>query len=117
MCPLIPDCSQAHAFQQGLKLNPTDKTLRQGFWDAIALVAQNRTDGDPALQRQIKEMQLAEELGSPAAAATATASVAAATAGVMRLGTGPLGTGSKPGTAHETESGLDPAALATAPLP
>ncbi|GFR50734.1 hypothetical protein Agub_g12991 [Astrephomene gubernaculifera] len=34
----------AHAFQQGLKLNPTDKTLRQGFWDAIALVSQNRTD-------------------------------------------------------------------------
>ncbi|PNH08038.1 Protein STIP1 [Tetrabaena socialis] len=37
----------AHAFQEGLKLNPTDKTLRQGFWDAIALVSQSRT-GDAA---------------------------------------------------------------------
>ncbi|KAG2497021.1 hypothetical protein HYH03_005024 [Edaphochlamys debaryana] len=36
----------AHAFQQGLKLNPTDKTLRQGFWDAIALVSQSRTEAD-----------------------------------------------------------------------
>lgn len=34
----------AHAFQEGLKLNPTDKSLRQGFWDAVALVSQSRTD-------------------------------------------------------------------------
>lgn len=33
----------AHAFQEGLKLNPTDKVLRQGFWDAITLVSQSRT--------------------------------------------------------------------------
>uniref|UniRef100_A0A7S0UPD3 Uncharacterized protein n=1 Tax=Polytomella parva TaxID=51329 RepID=A0A7S0UPD3_9CHLO len=33
----------AHAFQSGLRLNPTDKTLRQGFWDAVSLVAQGRT--------------------------------------------------------------------------
>ncbi|GAX83653.1 hypothetical protein CEUSTIGMA_g11078.t1 [Chlamydomonas eustigma] len=32
----------AHAFQEGLKLSPNDKVLRQGFWDAIALVSQTR---------------------------------------------------------------------------
>ena len=35
-------CRQAHAFQAGLKLSPDDKVLRQGFWDAIALVSQSR---------------------------------------------------------------------------
>lgn len=31
-CRLPRATPQAHAFQHGLKLNPTDKTLRQGFW-------------------------------------------------------------------------------------
>ncbi|KXZ46970.1 hypothetical protein GPECTOR_39g464 [Gonium pectorale] len=43
----------AHAFQQGLKLNPTDKTLRQGFWDAIALVSQSRTDAQALLGSEL----------------------------------------------------------------
>ncbi|GFH18098.1 protein STIP1, partial [Haematococcus lacustris] len=33
----------AHAFQEGLKLNPADKVLRQGFWDAVGLLSQNRS--------------------------------------------------------------------------
>lgn len=33
----------AHAFQQGMTLNPADKQLRQGFWDSIALLTQTRT--------------------------------------------------------------------------
>ncbi|KAF5841381.1 hypothetical protein DUNSADRAFT_13249, partial [Dunaliella salina] len=32
----------AHAFQEGLKLNPADKVLKQGFWDAISLLSQTR---------------------------------------------------------------------------
>lgn len=35
---------QAHAFQEGLKLSPNDKVLRQGFWDSISLVSQSRVD-------------------------------------------------------------------------
>lgn len=31
---------QAHAFQEGLKLNPADKVLRQGFWDAVVGVGE-----------------------------------------------------------------------------
>mmetsp|Transcript_5040 Transcript_5040/g.10937 ORF Transcript_5040/g.10937 Transcript_5040/m.10937 type:complete len:162 (-) Transcript_5040:659-1144(-) len=38
----------AHAFQEGLKLNPADKVLRQGFWDAISLVSQSRTEANQA---------------------------------------------------------------------
>uniref|UniRef100_A0A7R9YZ41 Uncharacterized protein n=1 Tax=Chlamydomonas euryale TaxID=1486919 RepID=A0A7R9YZ41_9CHLO len=33
----------AKAFQQGLRLHPNDKVLRQGFWDSIALVSQSRS--------------------------------------------------------------------------
>jgi len=33
---------QAHAFQEGLKLNPADKVLKQGFWDAVSLLSQTR---------------------------------------------------------------------------
>lgn len=36
----------AHAFQEGLKLNPADKVLRQGFWDAVSLLSQTRTPTD-----------------------------------------------------------------------
>jgi hypothetical protein len=36
---------QAHAFQQGLDLNPTDKIMRQGFWDAVNLLSQDRPVG------------------------------------------------------------------------
>ncbi|KAK3233195.1 hypothetical protein CYMTET_56491 [Cymbomonas tetramitiformis] len=32
----------AHAFQEGLKLNPSDRVLRQGFWDAVTLLSQHR---------------------------------------------------------------------------
>mmetsp|Transcript_30609 Transcript_30609/g.66803 ORF Transcript_30609/g.66803 Transcript_30609/m.66803 type:complete len:160 (+) Transcript_30609:139-618(+) len=32
----------AHSFQEGLKLNPSDRVLRQGFWDAITLLSQHR---------------------------------------------------------------------------
>lgn len=35
----------AHCFQQGLKINPADAVLKQGFWDSISLVSQSRTDG------------------------------------------------------------------------
>ncbi|KAF6257351.1 hypothetical protein COO60DRAFT_1701857 [Scenedesmus sp. NREL 46B-D3] len=35
----------AHAFQQGLELNPTDKIMRQGFWDAVNLLSQDRPVG------------------------------------------------------------------------
>jgi hypothetical protein len=38
-------CLQAHAFQQGLDLNPTDKIMRQGFWDAVNLLSQDRPVG------------------------------------------------------------------------
>ncbi|MEW5309326.1 MAG: hypothetical protein WDW38_001221 [Sanguina aurantia] len=34
----------ARAFQQGLALNPTDRTLRQGFWDSMNLLSQSRTN-------------------------------------------------------------------------
>lgn len=37
-------CAQARAFQQGLALNPTDRTLRQGFWDSMNLLSQSRTN-------------------------------------------------------------------------
>ncbi|KAK9816550.1 hypothetical protein WJX72_001812 [[Myrmecia] bisecta] len=36
----------AHAFQEGLKLNPADRVLRQGFWDAITLLSQHRRSID-----------------------------------------------------------------------
>ena len=32
----------AHAFRHGLKLNPTDKVLHQGFWDSLTLLSQHR---------------------------------------------------------------------------
>lgn len=32
----------AHAFQEGLKLNPADRVLRQGFWDSVTLLSQHR---------------------------------------------------------------------------
>lgn len=44
-CPaaLLLHCApQAHAFQEGLKLNPADKVMKQGFWDAIGLLSQTR---------------------------------------------------------------------------
>ncbi|KAG2449422.1 hypothetical protein HYH02_005569 [Chlamydomonas schloesseri] len=63
----------AHAFQQGLKLNPTDKTLRQGFWDAIALVSQGRTEGG----------------NEPELVPTGTAAGAAAAAAAGEAGTAP----------------------------
>ena len=34
----------AHVFQQGLKINPGDAILKQGFWDSVGLVSQRRTD-------------------------------------------------------------------------
>lgn len=67
--------SQAHAFQQGLKLNPTDKTLRQGFWDAIALVSQSRTEGG-------NEPELVPAGTAAAAAAAALAAAEAPASGV-----------------------------------
>lgn len=33
---------QAHAFKEGLKLNPADEVLQQGFWDAMTLLSQHR---------------------------------------------------------------------------
>ena len=45
----------AHVFQLGLKLNPGDAILKQGFWDSVALVSQKRTDtsiGEQALADQ-----------------------------------------------------------------
>ncbi|PNW77964.1 hypothetical protein CHLRE_10g458700v5 [Chlamydomonas reinhardtii] len=65
----------AHAFQQGLKLNPTDKTLRQGFWDAIALVSQSRTEGG-------NEPELVPAGTAAAAAAAALAAAEAPASGV-----------------------------------
>jgi hypothetical protein len=38
-CLMPAACLQAHAFQQGLDLNPTDKIMRQGFWDAVNLLS------------------------------------------------------------------------------
>mmetsp|Transcript_35109 Transcript_35109/g.67082 ORF Transcript_35109/g.67082 Transcript_35109/m.67082 type:complete len:151 (+) Transcript_35109:378-830(+) len=32
----------AHAFQQGLNLNPADHVLQQAFWDAVTLLSQHR---------------------------------------------------------------------------
>mmetsp|Transcript_1576 Transcript_1576/g.2721 ORF Transcript_1576/g.2721 Transcript_1576/m.2721 type:complete len:159 (-) Transcript_1576:141-617(-) len=32
----------AHSFQEGLNLNPSDRVLRQGFWDAVTLLSQHR---------------------------------------------------------------------------
>jgi len=32
----------ARAFQEGLRLNPSDRVLRQGFWDAVTLLSQHR---------------------------------------------------------------------------
>jgi len=32
----------AATFNQGLKLNPTDKSLSQGFWDALTLLHQQK---------------------------------------------------------------------------
>mmetsp|Transcript_13273 Transcript_13273/g.23360 ORF Transcript_13273/g.23360 Transcript_13273/m.23360 type:complete len:141 (-) Transcript_13273:13-435(-) len=32
----------AHAFQEGLKLNPADKAMRQGYWDSVNLLSQTR---------------------------------------------------------------------------
>ena len=42
----------AHVFQQGLKINPGDAILKQGFWDSVGSVSQRRTDtsiGEQAL--------------------------------------------------------------------
>lgn len=60
LCLLSP---QARAFQQGLELNPTDKIMRQGFWDAVNLLSQDRPVG--ALIQQ--------PVGAAAAAAAANA--------------------------------------------
>ncbi|GIL90336.1 hypothetical protein Vretifemale_17970 [Volvox reticuliferus] len=80
----------AHAFQQGLKLNPTDKTLRQGFWDAIALVSQSRTDSDAVLQMQGLQLdELGSPLPSPTAAPIASMNAASSpTAAATGLSTG-----------------------------
>lgn len=40
----------AHVFQQGLKINPGDMILKQGFWDSVGLVSQRRTDASMAEQ-------------------------------------------------------------------
>ncbi|KAL3152406.1 Hsp90 cochaperone [Trebouxia sp. C0010 RCD-2024] len=37
----------AHSFQQALNLNPGDRVLRQGFWDAVTLMSQHRRDDVP----------------------------------------------------------------------
>eukprot|EP00891_Asterochloris_glomerata_P003425 jgi/Astpho2/3425/Aster-x1149 len=34
----------AHAFQEALRLNPHDRVLKQGFWDAVTLLSQHRQD-------------------------------------------------------------------------
>lgn len=57
---------QAHAFQQGLDLNPTDKIMRQGFWDAVNLLSQDRPVG----------VALQPGLAGPAAAAEGSGAVA-----------------------------------------
>ncbi|GLC36557.1 Hsp90 cochaperone [Pleodorina starrii] len=109
----------AHAFQQGLKLNPTDKTLRQGFWDAIALVSQSRTDGDAGqleqlgVQMQLEVTPVVTASGGAGLGAGVGAAAAGGTPGAdTRPGTGlGLGVGSAPGTAPVTESGIDPLAL------
>ncbi|WIA23155.1 hypothetical protein OEZ86_010051 [Tetradesmus obliquus] len=56
----------AHAFQQGLDLNPTDKIMRQGFWDAVNLLSQDRPVG----------VALQPGLAGPAAAAEGSGAVA-----------------------------------------
>jgi hypothetical protein len=35
--------AQAHAFEEGLRLSPDDKALKQGFTDSVAMVAQRKT--------------------------------------------------------------------------
>lgn len=32
----------AHAFEEGLRLNPTDRILRQAFWDSVTLLTNGR---------------------------------------------------------------------------
>mmetsp|Transcript_15768 Transcript_15768/g.40360 ORF Transcript_15768/g.40360 Transcript_15768/m.40360 type:complete len:80 (-) Transcript_15768:89-328(-) len=38
----------AKAFQEGLNLNPQDRALRQGFWDAVTLLSQDGVAEDSA---------------------------------------------------------------------
>jgi hypothetical protein len=35
---------QAESFKIGLETNPSDRMMRQGFWDAMALLSQSRGD-------------------------------------------------------------------------
>jgi hypothetical protein len=35
---------QAKSFKAGLDINPSDRMMHQAFWDAMALLSQNRMD-------------------------------------------------------------------------
>uniref|UniRef100_A0A061SDB6 Stress-induced-phosphoprotein 1 n=1 Tax=Tetraselmis sp. GSL018 TaxID=582737 RepID=A0A061SDB6_9CHLO len=46
----------AKAFQEGLKLSPHDRALRQGFWDSVTLLSQ-----EPAIDETAKESERREQ--------------------------------------------------------
>eukprot|EP00951_Prasinocladus_malaysianus_P007346 scaffold52833_cov44-Prasinocladus_malaysianus.AAC.1 len=56
----------AKAFQEGLRLNPQDRMLRQGFWDAITLLSQQPGD---QIEDQLQELGVSNAEDIPPAAA------------------------------------------------
>lgn len=58
---------KAHAFQEGLRINPSDRAMQQGFWDAITLVSQNRADATAIINAKEEAMR-AEALAAVHAA-------------------------------------------------
>ncbi|KAL0051283.1 hypothetical protein WJX82_004842 [Trebouxia sp. C0006] len=52
----------AHSFQQALNLNPGDRVLRQGFWDAVTLLSQHRRDDTPVVGAPTRTKSVAPTL-------------------------------------------------------
>lgn len=52
----------AHAFQQALDLNPGDRVLQQGFWDAMILLSQHRRDDVPMVGRPERTRSVSKTL-------------------------------------------------------
>eukprot|EP00192_Tetraselmis_astigmatica_P020595 CAMPEP_0117678318 /NCGR_PEP_ID=MMETSP0804-20121206/17231_1 /TAXON_ID=1074897 /ORGANISM="Tetraselmis astigmatica, Strain CCMP880" /LENGTH=212 /DNA_ID=CAMNT_0005487693 /DNA_START=361 /DNA_END=999 /DNA_ORIENTATION=- len=48
----------AKAFQDGMRLNPQDRNLRQGFWDAVTLLSQDPGEDGEALAEGLNAKML-----------------------------------------------------------
>lgn len=63
---------QARAFAQGLELSGSDRSLQQGFWDALSLMSQTKVVGEvhqPMDSVQEASEPLGDTMVFPAAAA------------------------------------------------